>query len=422
MQRDSWMTEEADIFKASSREIKKAEAEKLNAAALRMEREAAKAVKVIPNKKYEFGDRGSGWRMMKLNRNDEIAAEEGLRPEDVALERYASIEEYQEALREREFLQNSSKLESIKQKSNFRGESFKDLSFRVPEKVTRTKDVKEVAKLEIEKPNEKVKYVIKEQREPILTRNELNLLSAKIIKATLTKAKDLSTLKEEYDFQLRRTIESERAGNSSIFKPSFDEIRSLKPKSDQEKSLQEMVKEERISKSNLDNDLIKNIKYDKSYENDHDYIDDQSTQLASISKSKERDYKKQRREYRQAKDRLNELDECRFCLLDGVPSKLSVIAQGTRIYLALPQSIDMMPYHSLIIPKSHVQSSLDLDDDDWTEIRNFQKCITRMYDSIDKVPLFMEQTVDGLHTYIECFPVSNSIHLDSFQWFKVIFG
>ena len=293
MQRDSWMTEEADIFKASSREMKKSEAAKLNAAALRMEREAAKAVKVIPNKKYEFGDRGSGWRMMKLNKNDEIAAEEGRRPEDVALERYDSIEDYEEALREREFLQKSNKSESIRQKSSNRRDSFKDRSFRVPDKVTRTKDVKKEAKLEIEKPNERLKYVIKEQIEPILTRNELNLVFAKVIKATLTKSKDLSALKEEYDFQLRRTIESERAGNSSLIKPSFDEIRSLEPKPDHEKSLQDIVKEERISKSNLDNDLIKNIKNDKSYENDHDYIDCQSTQLASNSKSKERDYKKQ---------------------------------------------------------------------------------------------------------------------------------
>ena len=57
-------------------------------------------------RKFEFGDAGSAWRMLKLRKTKEIAEEEGRRVEDVAMERYGSLGDYDEALEERRYLDN----------------------------------------------------------------------------------------------------------------------------------------------------------------------------------------------------------------------------------------------------------------------------------------------------------------------------
>ncbi|KAI9357277.1 CwfJ C-terminus 1-domain-containing protein-like protein [Zopfochytrium polystomum] len=55
-------------------------------------------------RKYEYGDAGSSWRMIKLRRIYDTAEEEGRNVQDVALERYGSLEEFEDAERERRFL------------------------------------------------------------------------------------------------------------------------------------------------------------------------------------------------------------------------------------------------------------------------------------------------------------------------------
>ncbi|KAG0304033.1 hypothetical protein BGZ98_006010 [Dissophora globulifera] len=50
---------------------------------------------------YTIGDAGSSWRMTKLKRVMETAAEEGVPPEVVGVDRYGSLEKFNEALEER---------------------------------------------------------------------------------------------------------------------------------------------------------------------------------------------------------------------------------------------------------------------------------------------------------------------------------
>lgn len=95
-----------DIFNSSAerglkqKELQKQEQEKAKEA-IRLERTI---VEVKAARKYEFGDKGSNWRMMKLKRVYETAKEEGLTVEDVARERYATQADWEEALEERKYL------------------------------------------------------------------------------------------------------------------------------------------------------------------------------------------------------------------------------------------------------------------------------------------------------------------------------
>jgi hypothetical protein len=81
----------------------------------------------------------------------------------------------------------------------------------------------------------------------------------------------------------------------------------------------------------------------------------------------------------------------------------------------------MVPYHCLIVPNQHVQTTLELEDDDWNEIRNFQKCLIRMCESKYLGIIFMEQLInleDHKHAVIECVPVPSKIYPYMSQYFK----
>ena len=110
--------------------------------------------------------------------------------------------------------------------------------------------------------------------------------------------------------------------------------------------------------------------------------------------------------------------------------RVQVIAQGTRVFLSFPETIDMVPGHCLIVPNEHVLTLLDCDDDEWTEIRNFQKSLIRMFDAVDKGFLiflivgviFMEQVISfhsHRHAVMECIPIPLDLHADSPAYFKV---
>ena len=116
------------------------------------------------------------------------------------------------------------------------------------------------------------------------------------------------------------------------------------------------------------------------------------------------------------------MHSCNFCYKDDNPPKVSVIASGLKSYLALPETVDMVPFHCLIVPMQHVSSTLELDDDVWDEIRNFKKCLIRMFEKINRGVLFMEQVMHlkrKVHTVIECIPVPFSVYQDATGYFKV---
>ena len=115
-------------------------------------------------------------------------------------------------------------------------------------------------------------------------------------------------------------------------------------------------------------------------------------------------------------------EKCPYCYQESRGPRVQIIAEGTRCYLAIPDAIDMVPGHCLIAPTEHVLTTLDCDDDEWTEIRNFQKSLIRMFDAQDQGVLFMEQVVNfkwHKHTVIECIPLPRGLHDDAPAFFKV---
>lgn len=63
------------------------------------------------------------------------------------------------------------------------------------------------------------------------------------------------------------------------------------------------------------------------------------------------------------------LDECPFCYQDDRQPLTAVVALGKRTYLCCTLTEELVPGHCLIVPLQHCLSSLEMDDDDWVEVR-----------------------------------------------------
>lgn len=110
--------------------------------------------------------------------------------------------------------------------------------------------------------------------------------------------------------------------------------------------------------------------------------------------------------------------ECVYCIEQVNVPKITMISKAYRTYLALPQAISMTPLHCLIIPMDHVTSTLELDDDVWSEIRNFMKSLIRMSASQGLSMVFMETNLQNQHALIECIPIPDSYFKDIGAFFK----
>ncbi|EDO08103.1 hypothetical protein BBOV_III005400 [Babesia bovis T2Bo] len=111
----------------------------------------------------------------------------------------------------------------------------------------------------------------------------------------------------------------------------------------------------------------------------------------------------------------------KFCVM--CPSSMQKeieLSQSQTVYLAMEQQRHAIQGDQLIIaPKQHVQSTLYLDDNTYTELRNYQKTLVKMFYEQDKTVLFIETALsdpylrnkeDGgsrpqQHCYIQCFPI-----------------
>jgi Protein similar to CwfJ C-terminus 1 len=394
MQRDEWMKSEFDIFKSSERGPNKSEIKKKEENAKRQEIQEQRQVKMVDKKSStSWGDKGSNWRMIKLKRVYEIAAEEKRPLEQVAIDRYGSLEDFQDAINERDYL--DSKMDKSGQSSA------SSSSYRAPVRKSQFKapESKSSLRQESKKPNDTVVAEVKKQQEkrktvklvaktPVLSTDELNKLSAQVIKAKLMKKSNLDKLEEEFEYELERARTQKdviviNEDDDSSPKHKRNKVENVKTHDkdgnviehddSSRKTLHDLLREEKMdSESHYDRDMAHQISKDSRFEDDLEYLEESTDNL---SRGKRREGKKSKYSergilYNKDKARKEaELDECPFCYHEETAPRVSVVSVGIKAYLALPETIDMVPFHCFIVPMNHATSTLELDDDVWDEIR-----------------------------------------------------
>ncbi|KAI8910810.1 CwfJ C-terminus 1-domain-containing protein-like protein [Gorgonomyces haynaldii] len=368
-------------------------------------------VPILENVPHHFGDKGSNWRMMKLKRVYEIAKEEKRPVEEVALERYGDLQVFEEAVRERQFLDEQQKKSGASSKfrrpqSSEQQDAKDPQSQRVPSVAPSQSDSRSQSqsKSQSDSRSHTVRKIEIVDGQRVLSQNELNQLNAQVLKAKLMKAPNLKELQEKYELELERAqLASSVEGLQKAEQPKQETKEDL--------SLEEMVKEEkRDSGKRYDGHMAESIKR-RGFSGMEDLGEPKKARTFDTSKM---DVRNRNREQ-------EALNECPYCFKDGYPPKATLVSLGIKTYLALPLTIEMVPFHCYIVPVQHVTTTLELEDDAWDEIRNFQKTLLQMMDQQDKRVIFMETVINRdwhKHTVIECIPVPLDFYEDAPAYYK----
>ncbi|KAJ3300710.1 hypothetical protein HK104_007611 [Borealophlyctis nickersoniae] len=521
LQREDWMTKPPDQFsfgrKRAQEEMEKGETEEEKEEKRRKaygdEHElnpylknggtGAPPVDAAPSpRKIAFGDSGSSWRMIKLKRVYEAAEEEKRSVEDVALERYGSLEDFEQAKAERAFLDArrggrgaSDRSSSSRKEGEYRPTIRSRASFQRPgesssgspsdrrgdrwddgaSEAGRSPGARSLMAAGSPMPSggpsalgsphtpartdsparpnlTRIPSTFATPRTPatapdqskVLTKDELNKLQSKVLKAKLMGLLDAAKLEEEYERERKRADSaSTKPGEDVVMLSHVDSRgrlqdigitpdkklvhagpqRRAKPKfegDDDNQAISDMLLQERMSSgADYDAEMASRIASDTTFRNSTDYMDDSADRLGK-KKVQSEEHKRQRAIMDQRRAQTAQA-KCSYCFQDDKGPRAQAVSLGTRAYLALPDVVDMVPGHCLIVPTQHVLTTLECDDDVWDEIRNFQKCLIKMFAEENKGVLFMEQVINfkwQKHTVIECIPVPMESWEDAPAYFK----
>jgi hypothetical protein len=89
-----------------------------------------------------------------------------------------------------------------------------------------------------------------------------------------------------------------------------------------------------------------------------------------------------------------------------------VVSAGYRAYLALPDVESVTEGHVLIVPMQHHLSMLEADSDTWDEVKNFIKCLVRMWATQARRVVFYETLLSlkpQAHAVLEAVAVAEPV-------------
>uniref|UniRef100_A0A0B7KMH4 Cwf19-like C-terminal domain-containing protein n=1 Tax=Bionectria ochroleuca TaxID=29856 RepID=A0A0B7KMH4_BIOOC len=312
--------------------------------------------KLAPGKKertvdYKFGDEGSAWRMAKLRNTFAAAEEDGKAVEDVARERYGSLEDFDDAREEKEELERR---------------RLYGADYDLKEKPTghlyqsRVRDIRKgETPLGQQKPTQGT--IIPDEvpaAAQAIDQTALNRLRAQMMKAKLRRAPNAAQLEEEYQraaaaFASNGPPEAVVVGamESRLLAGTRGEVKAVTTRRGRERgnveenedmTIEDMVREERRTKGQAGGEALRQaerIAKDVKYTDDLDYMDDNAAKLAKRVHKNETNLKN----------------------------------------MAISELQKVSPGGAIIVPLTHRKNLLECDDDEWEELRNFMKSLTRMY-------------------------------------------
>ena len=143
--------------------------------------------------------------------------------------------------------------------------------------------------------------------------------------------------------------------------------------------------------------------------NSDETIDDVLDSKAALHFDEAKELEKQKqRAMLESRAMAEILSKCQFCLDSPSFNKHLLIAAGIGVYLAVPSHQSITEGHCLLVPIEHTTCSLQMDENVWSEIRVFQKGLTRMFADRDMDVIFTEiysHSKRRSHMYIECIPL-----------------
>lgn len=359
---------------------------------------------------YTFGDSGSQWRMMKVRAVYKQAEKTGNKVEDAAMERYDSLRAFDDAREEEiEMGRRETYGEGYVGKEKPSGELFHER--KVNTGVGRSSVTQRDAQLITD---EQVEGIAAPAAPPItgkvLDQTGLNKLKAQLMKAQLRKDPKLAQLEKEYEEaslasaanQHPDAVTLSAMDNRMLSSAPRNEVKAMSGgrnrergnvEENEEMSIADMVAEERRTKGQGGGAAYRTaerIAKDGKFDNTEDYLDENAAKLAKRVHKSEVNLRNTAIQDYQKLNRI--LDNCSLCHHEdtGVPPVAPVVSLATRTYLTLPTEPEVSDGGVVIVPIQHRTNLLECDDDEWEEIRNFMKSLTRLYHDQGRDVIFYE--------------------------------
>ncbi|KAI1074044.1 cell cycle control protein cwf19 [Whalleya microplaca] len=355
---------------------------------------------------YTFGDNGSQWRMTKLSGVYNTAEQTGRAVDEVALERYGDLREFDEALEEKiEIDRRKVYGAGYVGKDKPSGELFQER--KLQQGAHEKRQASSPAPTNLDQgaviPDDASNHTSTQ-----LDQTALNRLRAQMMKAKLRKAPDAAKLEAEYN-QAAAAFASKgpeavvlNVMENRMLAGTRGEAKAVDTKRGRERglveqnddmSIEDMVREERRTRGQAGGEgvrMAERIAKDAKFDNDLDYMDENADKLAKRVQKSEINLRNSAVNDFQKINKI--LDNCQLCHHEDrdQPPIAPTVSLATRVYLTLPTEPELSEGGAVIVPIQHRANLLECDDDEWEELRNFMKCLTRMYHEQGRDVVFYE--------------------------------
>lgn len=358
---------------------------------------------------YTFGDAGSQWRMTKLKSVYRKAKETGRAMDEVALERYESLRDFDNAREEevelgRRDAYGRDYVGKVKPSGDLYQERRVDTNLQRSSSASKYEIAERIVE-GVAAPS--IAATGTGQR--MLDQTTLNKMKAQLMRAQLKNDPKLAELQREYNeamiassAQDPSVITLSAMDNRMLSSAPRTEVRAVQSRRGAERgqveenedmSIDDMVREERRTKGQGSGEAkryAERIAKDGKFDNDLEYMDENAMKLAKrVHKSDLNLRNIAINEYQ----KLNKiLDNCPLCHQEDTdtPPVAPVVSLATRTYLSLPTEPELTTFGAMIVPVQHRTNLMEADDDEWEEIRNFMKSLTRFYHDQGRDVIFYE--------------------------------
>jgi len=394
---------------------------------------------------YLFGDEGSSWRMAKLKMVYKQAEDTKNNVDDIAVERYGDLRAFDDAKEEEIELDRRQRYgKEYVGKEKPSGELYQERKLDV--------DIRggDQAGAESEDEFELAQGTTMKQKPSLTTtipldQTALNKLKAEMMRAKLKRSSNAAQLEVEYNTALANA--ANRTQNDVIVLNKMEsrmlaggrqgEVNAIDNKRGRERglvvenedmSIEDMVRQERRTRGQFGGEgraFAERIAKDAKFDNDLDYLDDNAAKLAKYVQKSDINLRNTAIEDFQKMKRV--LDNCSLCHHEdtSTPPQAPIVSLATRVYLTLPTSPEITPYGicATITPIQHRLNLLECDDDEWEEIRNFMKSLSRFYYAQKpklSVIFYENAAHDGRkrHASLEAVPLPLKFGADAPAFFK----
>lgn len=272
----------------------------------------------------------------------------------------------------------------------------------------------------------------------MLSQAELNILASKLVKAEIMgKTKLVEELKQK--LEAARSLQQEKPQNEKIILTQTDSqghSRPLKQLSE-EGEFSEGPRKKRKIETHTDGQRVRYFADDdkhslqEMFENEkYNTVEDQNLEFIKMAskirknedmdeifadniRKKESDSKTDVRNRDKAindhKRLTQSIDSCKLCLQSEFMNKHLMVTLGDTTFITLPAQEPLTDGHCYIVPIRHATCSLLLDENEWSDVMDYRKLLTRMFLSKNKDIIFFE-TAKNLdkhpHMLIECVPLN----------------